>query len=131
MSPLIIYALVFLGVTAVFGALFFIFGEGQAKLGERLDMLTGKKKKEDETTTILKKTAIDRDKKSLLDAITPNVPTLQKLITQAHANITPSTFMGISILLGLLGFSASWLAGVKVYFAPVLGLLLAMIPFAW
>ena len=131
MSPLLIYALVFIGVSAVIGVLFFIFGEGQAKSTERLDMLTGKKRKEDEATTILKKTAIDRDKKSLLEALTPNVPTLQKLIIQADANITPSTFMVITCILGALGFSASWLAGVKVYLAPLLGILLALVPFAW
>jgi tight adherence protein B len=131
MSPLLIYALVFIGVSAVIGVLFFIFGEGTAKTSERLDMLTGKRRREDETTTILKKTAIDRDKRSLLEALTPNVPTLRKLIIQADANITPSTFMVISLILGALGFTASWLAGVKVYFAPSLGILLALVPFAW
>src|SRR2546422_133237 len=131
MSPLLIYAMVFIGVTAVIGMFFFIFGDGTGKTGERLDLLTGKKRKDDEATTILKKTALDRDKKSLLEALTPNVPTLQKLITQADANITPSTFMMITAILGALGFTASWLAGVKPYFAPLLGVLLATVPFAW
>ena len=118
MSSLLIYAMVFVGVSAVIGVLFFIFGEGTAKTAERLDMLTGRKRRDDEATNILKKTALDRDKKSLLEALTPNIPTLQKIITQADANITSSTFMVISAVLGLLGFTASWLAGVKVYFAP-------------
>jgi tight adherence protein B len=121
----------FIGASAVIGVLFFIFGEGNAKTTERLDMLTGRRRKDDETTNILKKTAIDRDKKSLLEALTPNVPTLQKLIVQADANITPSTFIAISVILGALGFTASWLAGVKIYFAPLLGILLALVPFAW
>jgi tight adherence protein B len=131
MSPLLIYALVFIGVSAVIGMLFFMFGDSSGKTTERLDMLTGRKRKDDDATTILKKTAMDRDKKSLLDAITPNVPTLQKLIVQADANITPSTFMMITLILAALGFSASWLAGVKLYFAPLLGILLGMVPFAW
>ncbi len=131
MSPLIIYALVFIGVSAIVGVLSFILSEGTGKTSERLDQLTGRKKKEDETTTILKKTALDRDKKSLLAALTPNVPSLQKLIIQADANITPSTFMVISTILAVLGFTASWLAGVKIYLAPILGILLALVPFAW
>jgi tight adherence protein B len=131
MSPLIVYGLVFVGVCSVIGALFFLFGEGSGKTTERLDMLTGKRRRDDEATTILKKTALDRDKKSLLEALTPNIPTVQKLIVQADANITPSTFMIISAVLGLLGFTASWLAGVKVYLAPGLGFLLALVPFAW
>jgi tight adherence protein B len=131
MSPLVISALVFVGVSAVIGVLFFMFGDAGGKTTERLDMLTGRKRKEDEATNILKKTAMDRDKKSLLEAITPNVPTLQKLIVQADANITPSTFMMITAILGALGFTASWLAGVKIYFAPLLGILLALVPWAW
>jgi tight adherence protein B len=131
MSPLLIYAMVFIAASAIVGVLFFIFGEGQAKTTERLDMLTGKRRKDDETTTILKKTALDRDKKSLLEALTPNIPTVQKLIVQADANITSSTFVAISLIFGFLGFTASWLAGVKIYFAPLLGILLALVPFAW
>jgi tight adherence protein B len=131
MSPLLIYALVFIGVSAVIGVLFFIFGDGTAKTAERLEILTGRRRKDDEATTILRKTALDRDKKSLLYMLTPNLPSLQKLIIQADANITPSTFMVISLILGALGFTASWLAGVKIYFAPLLGILLAVVPFAW
>ena len=131
MSPLIIYALVFIGVSAVIGVLFFVFGEASGKTSERLDQLTGRKKKDDESTSILKKTALDRDKKSLFEALTPNLPSLQKLIVQADANITPSTFMVITTILGVLGFTASWLAGVKIYLAPLLGILLAVVPFAW
>lgn len=131
MSPLLIYALVGIGVAAVIGVFFFIFSEGAGKTGERLDLLTGRKKKEDEATNILKKTAIERDKKSLLEALTPNIVSLQKLIIQGDANITPSTFMVISLILGALGFTASWLGGVKLYLAPLLGILLAMVPFAW
>lgn len=131
MAPLLVSSLVFVGVSAIMGVIFFIFADGTAKTAERLDLLTGRKKKEDEATTILKKTALERDRKSLLEALTPNVPSLQKLIIQADANITPGTFMGITAILGLLGTTVSWLAGVKLVFAPLLGLLLAVIPFAW
>ena len=97
MTPLLIYALVFVGVSAVIGVLFFMFGEGQAKTTERLDMLTGRKKKDDETTTILQKDRHGpRQEIAVVEALTPNVPSLQKLIMQADANITPSTFMVIS-----------------------------------
>jgi tight adherence protein B len=131
MSPLVIYALVGIAVSAVIGVLFFVFGEGQAKSAERLDLLTGRKKKDDEATTILRKTALERDKSSLLNALTPNMPSLTKLIVQANANITPSSFMMLTAIPGLLGFTASWLAGVKVYLAPLLGIIFALVPLAW
>src|SRR5688572_15304280 len=131
MAPLLLYGLVFFGVSVVIGVLFFVFSDGPGKTTERLDQLTGRKKKDDEATSILKKTALDRDKKSLLEALTPNVPSLQKLIIQADANITPSTFMVITAILGVLGFTASWLASGKLFLAPLAGIVLAAIPFAW
>jgi tight adherence protein B len=131
MSPLMISLLVFIGVQALLGALLFIFNDGSGKIAERLELLTGKKKKEDETTSILKKTAIDRDRKSLLEALTPNIPSLQKLIVQADAHIKASTLMGIGALLATAGFSVSWLMGVKIYLAPIAGVIMFTVPFAW
>jgi len=122
---------VFIGVQALIGAAFFVFVNGGTKLHDRLDALTGKRKKEDETTTILKKTAIDNDKRNLLESLMPSFPSLQKLITQADANIKPSTLFGIGALLGLLGCSASLLSGFKPYFAPLTAVLFFCVPFCW
>jgi tight adherence protein B len=131
MSPLLICILVFVAIQALMGALLFLFSDGSAKITERLELLTGKKRKEDEGTSILKKTAIERDKKSLLEALTPNLPSLQKLLVQADAHIRPSTLMGIGALLGLLGFTASWLMLGKLYLAPIGGIIMFVIPFTW
>src|ERR1700681_1635566 len=131
MSPLMISLLVFVGVQALLGALLFLFNDGSGKIAERLELLTGRRKKEDAATSILKKTAIDRDKKSLLEALTPNLPSLQKLLVQADAHIRASTLIAIGVLLGVLGFSASWLLGVKLYLAPIAGVIMFLIPFTW
>jgi tight adherence protein B len=131
MSPIVIMLMVFLGVSALLGALLFVFSDSSKKASERLDLLTGRRFREDEKTSILKKTAIDRDKKSLLEAVTPNIPSLQKVIVQADAHIKPSTLVGIGLLLGGLGFSISWLMGVKIYLAPLAGMVFFTIPFIW
>jgi tight adherence protein B len=131
MSPLMISVLVFIAIQALLGALLFLFNDGSGKIAERLELLTGRRKKEDAATSILKKTALDRDKKSLLEALTPNIPSLQKLIAQADAHIKASTLISIGLLLGLLGFSASWLMGVKLYLAPIAGVIMFLVPFAW
>ena len=131
MSPLMISILVFIAIEAVLGVLLFVFSDNSGKVGDRLDLLTGKKRMEDETMSILKRTALDRDKKSLLEALTPNLPSLQKLIVQADAHISSSTLMGIGCVLGVLGFSASWMAGVKVYLAPLAGIVFFTVPFLW
>jgi len=126
-----ISVLVFIAVQAVLGALLFVFNDGSGKITERLELLTGRRKKEDAATSILKKTALDRDKKSLLEALTPNMPSLQKLLVQADAHIRPGMLMGIGVLLGVLGFSASWLMGVKLYLAPIAGIIMFVVPFTW
>src|SRR4051812_18513746 len=103
MSPLLISIVVFIGVQMALLALFFVVAGNGARVTERLDTMTGRKRKDDEATSILKKTAVDRDKKTLLESLTPNLPSLQKLITQADANIRPSTLFGIGALLAFLG----------------------------
>lgn len=131
MTPLMISLIVFVGVSALAGVLVFVFGEDQSKTQERLDLLTGRKKKEDETTSILKLKAFEGDKKSLLEMLTPNLPSLQKIIVQADCHIKPSTLFGVGVLLGVLGATVSWLTGVKLYYAPIAGLTLFSVPFLW
>jgi tight adherence protein B len=131
MTPLLISALAFVGVAALVGLVAFVFGEDSNKVGDRLEVLTGRKKKEDEATNILKKTAFEKDKNSLLEMLTPNLPSLHKLIVQADAHIKASTLFGIGLMLGVVGATVSWLAGVKFYFAPLLGMIMFVVPFAW
>jgi tight adherence protein B len=131
MSPFVISALVFAAVSVIIGVLAFVLNDGSGKTADRLDLFTGRKKKDDESTTILKKTAFDRDKNSLLEMLTPNMPSLQKLIVQADAHIRASTLFGIGGFLGIIGASISWLAGVKPYLAPLLGIVMMLIPFCW
>lgn len=131
MSPLLVSFLVFVAVASVIGVLAFVWGDGGTKTADRLDLITGRRKKDDEATTILRKTAFDRDKKSLLEFLTPNLPSLQKLIVQADVHIRPSTLFGIGMVLGVVGATLSWLAGVNIYLAPLLGIVMLLVPFAW
>lgn len=132
MTPLLITALAFIGVTTLVGTLAFVFADtNQGKVTGRLETLTGKKKKEDESTSILRKTAFEQDKKSLLEWFTPTFPSFQKLFVQADCHIPPSTLFGIGLLLGVAGFTASWLLTGKWYFAPLPGLILFTIPWIW
>jgi tight adherence protein B len=131
MTPLLISVMAFVCVAALVGACAFVFGGDSNRLGDRLDTLTGRKRKEDETTNILRKTAFERDKNSLLEMFTPSLPSLSKLIVQADCHIRPSTLFGVGLVLALLGGTASWMAGVKIYFAPLLGLVMMVVPFLW
>ena len=63
MTPLIITALAFVGATAIVGMVMFIFlGQSGGKVSERLDTLTGRRKKDDEASSILRKTAFEADR---------------------------------------------------------------------
>jgi len=132
MTPLLITALAFVGVTALAGLLVFVFaGDSGDKTAERLETLTGKRKKFDESANILRKTAFEHDKKSLMQMLTPNFPSLQKVFVQADCHIAPSTLAGVGLVLAALGMTATWLSGAKWYFLPLVGLVMFSIPLAW
>jgi len=132
MTPLIVVALAFVGATALVGMLMFIFlGQSGGKVSERLDTLTGRRKKEDEASSILRKTAFEADRRSLFQMLTPNFPSLQKIFMQADCHIAPSTLFGVGVLLAILGMTASWMAGLIWFVLPVVGGLMFLIPLAW
>ena len=121
----------FVAVATVVGLLAFVMRDTGTTTAERLDTLVGKRSKGDPGADILKKTAFESDKKSFLEAITPNLPSLQKILEQADAHIKVSTLFGIGMLLAVLGATGSWLARVPWFFAPLAGLVAFVIPFLW
>jgi len=131
LDPLVISLLAFGAVAAVVGFLGYLVSANPTRMVDRLDALTGRKKKEDESTNILKKTAFEHDKKSLIEMLMPSLPSLHKLIAQADANIKSNTLVVIGLILGALGFTASWMMGVKIYLAPIAGLVMFLVPFIW
>jgi tight adherence protein B len=131
MSPLLISVLAFVGVTAVVGFLVITFGDKGSRVDDRLDLLTGRKKKDDETTTILKKTAFERDKKSLLEMLTPNLPSVHKLMEQADCHIKPNTLFVMGLLLASLAATAGWMAGMRLYVLPIPAVVMFLIPYGW
>ena len=132
MTPLIIAALAFISVTAIIGTLMFVFsGSGGASTAERLELLTGKRKKEDANGSILRKTAFEQDKKSLLQMLTPNLPSLQKVFVQADCHIAPSTLAGVGLLLAILAMTAVFMTGCQWYFLPPIGVVMFALPLAW
>src|SRR5438270_12589449 len=102
MTPMIISALVFGGVTALVGVLAFMFREQGPQTATRLDLLIGKRSRQDaQQADILRKSAFESDKKSLVAALTPKFLSPQKLFEQADCHIKPSTLLGIGGLLAL------------------------------
>src|SRR5689334_16246793 len=117
MTPLMISVLAFAGVSGLVGLVALMLRDNNPKTENRLDMLVGKRRKDDAQTEILRKTAFENDKKSLLELLTPNFPSLQKYFEQADCHIKPSTLTGIGLLLALVGMTASTLAQIPWYLA--------------
>jgi tight adherence protein B len=124
--------LVFFTVASCVGLLAFVFRDNGPQTATRLDLLVGKRSRADnEKADILRKTAMEGDKRNLLDAITPKFLSPRKLFEQADCNIKPSTLFGIGLGLALVGATLSVLAKVPVWLAPVNGLVLLSLPFLW
>src|SRR3954464_11457804 len=118
MTPTIISMLVFLGVTAVFGAVAFVFRGQGAQTATRLDLLIGKRsRQEQQATDILRKTAFENDKKSLFEALTPKFLSPKKMFEQADCHIKPSTLTGIGLILGAFGVTGTLLAKLPLWLA--------------
>jgi tight adherence protein B len=131
MTTLMISVISFLAVSAFVGLVTVMFRDARSpKSGERLDILVGKRQ-EDAATDILKKSAFESDKRSLLELLTPNMPSLKRIFAQADCHIRPSTLMGIGLVLAVLGATGSWLARVPWFFAPLAGLVMFFIPLLW
>jgi tight adherence protein B len=123
--------LVFLAVSVLIGMLAFVLRDSGEKTAARLDTLIGKRRKDDSQADILRKTAFEGDKQSLLEILTPRFLSLQKLFEQADCHIKPSTMTGIGLLLALFGMTLSWLAKAPWWSMPMVALVMFFIPFLW
>ena len=121
----------FVIVAGLVGALAFVMRERGPQPTNRLDILVGKRRKEDAGADILRKKAFESDKKSFLELVTPKIPSLDKVFEQADCHIKPSTLFGVGLLLAVVGATASWLAKVPWFLAPFAGLGAFTIPLLW
>src|SRR5438105_3769503 len=132
MTPFLVSAMVFVGVAAMVGTLAFVFRDKGPQTATRLDLLVGKRRRDDDQAAdILRKTAFENDKKSLFEMLTPKFLSPQKLFEQADCHIKPSTLFGIGVLLGVLGATATVLMRFSIFLAPLNGLVMFTLPFLW
>jgi tight adherence protein B len=132
MTAMLIPLLAFVTAAALVGLLAFVFRDSTPKTATRLDLLVAKRKRGDEQATdILRKTAFESDKRSLLESLMPKFLSPQKLFEQADCHIKPSTLFAIGLLLAVLGATATLLVKVPFWLAPINGLVMFSLPFIW
>src|SRR6266487_556594 len=119
LSPTVVSMMVFLGVSGVIGLLAFVFRDTTARTATRLDLLVGKRRREEGGPDILRQTAFENDKKSLLEWLTPKLFSPKKVFEQADCHIPPSTLFGVSMLMAVLGATVTIMARVPWVFAPM------------
>jgi tight adherence protein B len=131
MATFIIPAMAFIAVSALVGLLAFVFRDSTPRTVNRLETLIGKRRRDDERADILRATAFENDKKSFMELLTPKFLSPQKMFEQADCHIKPSTLFGIGLLLASLGATATVIARVPIYFAPLNALVCLSLPFLW
>src|SRR5947209_5470502 len=80
---------------------------------------------------LLKQAMLDVDKKTILDALTPNFLSMERVFEQADANIRPSALFAISLGMTMVGGMLSALIARSMYVAPVGGVVFFGIPWLW
>jgi tight adherence protein B len=124
--------MVFLAVAALVGVLSFVLRDDTPQAAMRLDLLVGKRSREDDKSQdILRKQAFEGDKNNLLEMITPKFLSPEKLFEQADCHIKPSTLFGIGLVLAVLGATFGVLAKAPIYLAPFNALVMFSLPWIW
>jgi tight adherence protein B len=129
-NPTVISLLVFLAVSGIVGVLAFVLRDSNPRTATRLDLLVGKRRRDDDQAAILR-AGFENDKKTFLEMLTPKFFSPKKMFEQAECHIPPSTLFGVSLLLAVLGATVTLLANVPWFFAPVTGLTLFTLPWLW
>jgi tight adherence protein B len=131
LNPAVVSMMAFLAVSGIIGLLAFMLRDATPRTATRLDLLVGKRRRDEDQADILKDASFENDKKSLLGLLTPNFLSPKKMFEQADCHIPPSTLFSIGLLMAVLGATVTLLAKVPWFFAPVSGLILFTIPWVW
>jgi tight adherence protein B len=135
MSPIIIYSAVFFGVAALVGAIaFFMGGQKEAEVEERLSALTSTKKARGKAEAAQYKELLSsmRDESSgAIEKFISRYLNLRLLFEQANVAMSVPKFVAICGGLAAVGLILPSAAGFSVALGPVMAACLAFLPVMW
>lgn len=135
MSPIIVSTAVFLGVTALVGAIAFMMrGDREAEVEERLSVLTGQKKGRSKTEAAQYKELLNTmrgEGTSAVERFVSRYLNLRLLFEQANVSLSVPNFAFICAGLGGLGLFLPTIGGLSIALAPLIALFLAFLPVMW
>ena len=134
-QTLIISIAAFFGMMALVGAIAFVFKDfSSSKAEDRLAVITGKKKADEESASLLKEEFVKGGLNSLSDQAAhffEKFGNLKLLLEQAEAPFKADTFLLMTGVAGAAGFALAWFTNAPVPFCPVAALATGSLPFMW
>lgn len=134
MDPILIISIAaFLGVSALVAGLLTAFrADGENRVEDRLDLLTGTRSNKAESR--LTQSVLHRPLDAVpgvFDAIVARFNRLRLLFDQADTSLKPAQFAAFSAALGCAALAASASAGLTLTLAPAAGAAGAVLPLLW
>lgn len=136
MNPILIAALVFIGVTAIVGGAALLWREKPIqKIENRLDLLTGANtpaaaKDGLKTRTSILTQPLD-DRPGIVETFMEQFGNINLLFEQADTNLTTVKLLVISAVTALLGISLGVVVHIHAVLLPLVGVLMGLLPSAW
>jgi tight adherence protein B len=135
LSPLLIAAIVFVGVAMLVGsAAMLLHDKPTSKIEDRLDLLTGlnasaAKDAAAKESSILAQPLIDAP--GLIQSFVEKFGNIELLFEQADTNLSFSKLLAISTVMAILGAGMGVAVGIHPALIPVGGIVLASLPLMW
>ncbi|QDT44402.1 Bacterial type II secretion system protein F domain protein [Gimesia alba] len=134
-QTLIISIAAFFGMMALVGAIVFVFKDfSSSKAEDRLAVITGKKKADEESASLLKEEFVKGGLNSLSDQVAhffEKFGNLKLLLEQAEAPFKADTFLLMTGVAAAAGFALAWFTNAPVPFCPVAAIATGSLPFMW
>lgn len=134
MDPILIISIAaFMGVSALVAGLLTVFrADGENRVEDRLDLLTGARSGKAES--VLTQSVLSRPLDAVpgvFDAVLERFHRVRLLFDQADTSLKPAQFVAISGALGCAAMASSTYAGLNVSLAPVAAACAASLPLFW
>ncbi|GAB4148451.1 MAG: type II secretion system F family protein [Planctomycetaceae bacterium] len=135
MDPIVISIMAFVGIAGMVGIVLYILKDAGATAAEdRLEIMTGKKAREEQTSGIMKEELISEGVNGLnnfFGNIINRISRLKLLFEQAESPLKPDAFFGISGVLALLGVAGAIIAKAPLPLYPLAALGTGSLPLLW
>jgi tight adherence protein B len=135
-NPMVLSVVAFFAVAALIGAVIFVMRDFSATSTEdRLDVLTGRKVRDDKKTETITKEELLREGVDglfgIFSGFASRIENLSWLFEQADSPIKGEAFLGLTIGFGVLGVAGAAAGNAPVPLYPVAALVMSTLPLCW